>query len=192
MLDVVGTHGFEVLREVRAKDRSLPVIMLSELTDSADHTMALAAGADAYIDKPFDRLELLAVIESVLRRADRALDLTREPRVVTVDGSLLLNRFPSPEHGPRGAYLDGVGLDLPARHLDLLEYLMLHSGEIATREELERAVWGADPALAPKRRIHQTVEYLRGKLADPADSPKFIKNEYAHGYRFKQSVHAYR
>jgi DNA-binding response OmpR family regulator len=190
LLDVIGTNGLEVLRELRSSDSHVPVVMLSQLTDSADHTLALAAGADAYIDKPFDRLELLAVIEAVLRRTDRTLDLATMPRLLTADGTLLLNRLPSSDLGPRSAYLEGAQLDLPAKHLDMLEYLMLRSGEIATRQEIERAVWGGDPDAAPKRRIHQAVESLRGKLGDPADAPRFIKNEYAQGYRFKQSVRA--
>jgi two-component system, OmpR family, copper resistance phosphate regulon response regulator CusR len=128
-LGLPGRDGFEVLEAVRSKNKELPVLILSARDAVEDRVRCLRAGADDYLQKPFQVSELLARIEAILRRGRSDLVL----RLRTDNLFLDLVR--------RKAMRGGRPLDLTARELDLLECLMRHAPNTVSRDTLAKDVW---------------------------------------------------
>jgi DNA-binding response OmpR family regulator len=121
--------GFHVLQDLRSRGKTLPVLVLTGRSER-DVVMCLKAGADDYMRKPFRFDELLARVETRLRSPG-----TAQPNVLT-SGRVRL------DVASRTATLDGEPLDLSARELALLETLLRHAGEVMSRGQLLREVWG--------------------------------------------------
>lgn len=145
-----GMDGFEVLRELRARDHTQPVIMLTARSGTRDTIEGLDAGASDYMPKPFAIAELLARVRSRLRERSAAA-------MVLTDGRVTLDVL------ARRATVDGREVDLSAREFTLAEQFLRHRGETLTREMLLRRVWGLD--FDPGSNIVDVyVRYLRTKL----------------------------
>jgi DNA-binding response OmpR family regulator len=174
LLDILlpGKSGFEVCAEIKTGSPQLPVVMLSARTASTDKVHGLKLGADDYVAKPFDALELLARIEAVLRRSSRppqsdplALDEVR------ID----LQR--------REVFRDDAPLKLSARQFQLLLYLAERRGQLVTREQLQRDVWGfADDVSTRTVDIH--IARLRKAIERNPSVPRLIVTVQGLGYRF--------
>ena len=178
VLDVImpGLSGREVCRRLRAAGNSTPVIMLTQVGSSAERAMSLEEGADDYLNKPFDPFELVARIKAVLRRSRPGTQsLTSASRLAS--GALLLDR-PS-----RRAFLADREVTLTGKSLALLEYLMLHHGEVVSRERLLDEIWGWDYPAAT-RAVDVRVAELRKALGDDSGSPRFVETGVGEGYRF--------
>lgn len=121
--------GLEVLKQLRAAKRMLPVLMLTARGETADRVQGLDSGADDYLPKPFALSELLARMRSLLRRTVRT-----QKKVVYV-GALEVDLV------TRKAAVDGAGLELTPREFDVLAYLMTLEGDIASRHMLIEQVW---------------------------------------------------
>jgi DNA-binding response OmpR family regulator len=172
--------GRAVLQALRNKNDWTPVILLTKVNTPADRVLSLQAGADDYLNKPFDPLELLARIQAILRRTrqgDRSLTGARTLR----SGKLRLDRQ------TRQAALDGRPLNLTARALGVLEYLMLHPMEIVPRERLLDEVWGWSYALET-RAVDTRIAEIRKSLGDDSDKPVYIETVIGQGYRFLGGV----
>ena len=163
--------GLEVCERLRLHRPDLPVMMLTALDAVEDRVAGLRSGADDYLPKPFAFDELLARIEALLRRVDRA------PR----DRSL--------QHGPiqldaaaRICRVDGDEVDLTPTEFDLLAFLMGRSGEALSREAIHREVWGHDFDRGTNL-IDVYVNYVRRKLEE-AGCPSPIETVRGVGYRF--------
>jgi DNA-binding response OmpR family regulator len=178
LLDVMlpGMSGVEVLRVLRREGIGTPVIILSAKGDEIDRVVGLKLGADDYVTKPFSRPELLARIESVLRRR-------RREGVAEVDG------------GERMAFGDvtidvarrevtarGETLHLTPREFDLLAHLAGSPGRIFTREQLLAQIWGYDYA-GDSRTVDVHVSWLRGKLRG-RDGHDYFRTVRGVGYAF--------
>jgi DNA-binding response OmpR family regulator len=178
VLDVLMPRldGREVLRRLRQSDDWTPVILLSQVGTTLDHTLSLQEGADDYLNKPFDPMELIARIQAILRRSQRSDDsLTSAQQLVS--GELLLDRQ------VRRAQVRGNVLPLSARAFSLLEYLMLNCDEPLSRESLLDHVWGwANPV--ETRAIDIRIAELRKALQDDAGAPTYIETITGYGYRF--------
>ncbi len=184
VLDVLmpGPSGREVCRRLRAAGNPTPVIMLTQVGTSAERAMSLEEGADDYLNKPFDPFELVARIRAVLRRAQGgAKPLASAGRLVS--GPLALDR------PARRAFLGGRELLLTAKSLALLEYLMLHHGEVIPRPRLLDEIWGWDYPAAT-RAVDVRVAELRKALEDDVGSPRFVETVVGEGYRFVGRVEA--
>ena len=169
-LGLPDLEGSEVCRRVRATSR-VPIIVLSARGSEADKVHALDLGADDYVTKPFGFLELLARVEALLRRAQRA----ERPERYAFGGVEV-------DFRRRTATRDGVALELSSREFSLLEYLIARRGEAVTREQLLHAVWGY-ASLPLTRTVDMHVAKLRRKLeADPAQ-PRIVVTEQGVGYR---------
>lgn len=184
ILDVImpKLDGREVLRRLRREGNWTPVVLLTQVGDSAERAMALQEGADDYLNKPFDPNELVARMRAVLRRSspDRP-PLSAAQRLAC--GGLVLDRQ------SRRAFLDGSDINLTPKALNLLEYMMMHPDELLSRDRLLDAVWGWDYP-AGTRTVDTRVAELRRSLGDDASRPRFIETLTGQGYRFIAPVGA--
>ena len=161
--------GFEVLRQLRGRDRATPVIILTARDGVQDTVQGLEGGADDYVTKPFRFEELLARVRARLRE-QRAPEET----VLTVGGATLDLRT-------RRVTRDGRTLELSAREFALAELFFRHPGQVLSREQILSNVWGYD--YDPESNIVDVyVRYLRKKLGNER-----IETVRGMGYRFKES-----
>jgi DNA-binding response OmpR family regulator len=174
--------GREVLRRLREAGNWTPVILLTQVGESAERAMALEEGADDYLNKPFDPHELVARMRAVLRRARPGQPpLSSAQRLAS--GDLTLDRR------SRRAYLGSAELGLTPKAIALLEYLMTHPDELLTRDRLLDAVWGWDYPTGT-RTVDTRVAELRKALRDDASDPTYIETVPGQGYRFVGAVGA--
>lgn len=171
MLPKLG--GFDVLRELRHRDIETPVIMLTARGQVVDKVVGLKLGADDYVTKPFEMVELLARIEAKLRRAP----VTLHPAEGYQFGDVRVD-FRRAEV-TRG----GAPLDLSAREFQLLRYFIEHRGATLTRDELLNEVWGYN-AMPSTRTVDVHVAWLRQKIEPNARHPQFILTVHGMGYKF--------
>jgi DNA-binding response OmpR family regulator len=177
ILDVMlpRKNGFEVVRTLRSRGETVPVIMLSARGEETDKVMGLELGAEDYITKPFGLAELLARVRAVLRR-----DGIVRKRGEQVMRAGLLEVNPR----TREVHKDGELVELTATEFDVLWCLIDAADQALTREEILGRVWGPDHHVT-LRTIDNFVLQLRAKLEiDPTD-PKHIVTVRGVGYRFK-------
>jgi len=176
VLDVMlpGRDGFEVCRELRRQGSPLPVLMLTARTQVVDRVVGLKLGADDYLTKPFETVELLARIEALLRRAGGAVG---ESNGAVAFGDVQADfRRGEVRRG-------GVEVAMAPRELELLQYFAAHPGEVLSRNQLLDEVWGYDAAVQ-SRTVDVHVAALRQKLEEDAARPRFFRTVHGRGYRF--------
>jgi two-component system response regulator CpxR len=168
-----GLNGFEVLRQIRAHS-ALPVVMLTARGDDVNRIIGLQMGADDYLPKPFNPMELVARINAVLRRSHAAANQTAAPEVVNV-GDIEMDKR------TRAVRRDGQPIELTAVEYSLLEKLLHAPGRIVEREELVKDVLHRE--LSPfDRSIDTHVSNLRKKLGHTVDGVERIKTVRSVGY----------
>jgi two-component system alkaline phosphatase synthesis response regulator PhoP len=175
LLDVMlpRINGFDVLRELRKRGVETPVIMLTAKGQVADKVSGLKLGADDYVTKPFEMVELLARVEATLRRAP----INVHPAEGYQFGDVRVD-FQRAEVTKGGA-----PLELSAREFQLLKHFIEHRGSTLTREELLNDVWGYN-ALPSTRTVDVHVAWLRQKVEPNPRHPQFILTVHGVGYRF--------
>lgn len=152
---------------------NVPIIMLTAKSEDADKIMGFECGADDYITKPFNILEVKARVRALLRRAG-AVERDKGAAVLTV-GHIRLDTE------ERSAWRDGESVDLTAKEFDLMELLMRNPGRVYSRENLLNVVWGYE-YIGDYRTVDVHVRRLREKLElDPAN-PEFIRTKWGVGY----------
>lgn len=169
--------GYEVLKQLRERQDSVPVLMLTARGAEADRIQGLSLGADDYLVKPFSVLELLARIKAILRRT-RPLD---RPNILK-SGPFRFD-FPALE-----VIRDGKTLDLTPREFRLVEILITHAGRTHSRMELLKLAWDADARPTP-RTVDVHIANLRKKLGEDEGRP-WIATVGGEGYRWIASVEA--
>lgn len=176
LLDVMlpRQSGFDVLRDLRQQGVDTPVIMLTARGQVVDKVVGLKLGADDYVTKPFEMMELLARIEARLRRA-------APPATVDVEAY----RFGNVQVDFRKAEVtrDGELVTLSAREYQLLRYLIEHRGATISRDELLNQVWGYN-AMPNTRTVDVHVAWLRQKIEPNARHPQYILTAHGLGYKF--------
>jgi DNA-binding response OmpR family regulator len=173
LLDIMlpGMDGQEVLRRIRARRSTLPVLMLTARDEVRDKVSALDGGADDYLTKPFDLDELLARMRALVRRADQPQASRMEIGDLKID--LRSHRV----------WRGEKSVELSSREFALLEYFVRHSGQVLSRQQILSAVW--DYAFDPGSNVVDVyVSYLRNKL-DRRGDPSLISTVRGAGYRFE-------
>jgi len=174
LLDVMlpGKDGFEVCREVRKTSR-VPIIMLTARGDVFDRISGLEIGADDYVAKPFEPRELVARIQTILRRVD----------LPGTDQKLLRFEGMEIDKAGRNVTVDGVAVELTSMEFELLLILAQRAGKKISRDEILNQLRGIDAAILT-RAVDIMVSRLRQKLGDSVKPPRFIQTVWGMGYSF--------
>ncbi len=173
-------EGLEVCKQIREKDKAVPIIMLTSRSEEMDKILGLELGADDYIVKPFSIRELIARVKANLRSVDaikkeisKEGDLNTEIQV----GELKIHLE------KRKVILGSQTVDLTAKEFDLLSHFARHPGRSYSRADLLSAVWGYQFS-GYEHTVNSHINRLRTKIEkNPAD-PKYIKTVWGIGYRF--------
>ncbi|HYM01079.1 MAG TPA: response regulator transcription factor [Blastocatellia bacterium] len=175
LLDIMlpGKGGFEVCREIRQSGVMTPILMLTARDHTAEKVLGLKLGADDYVVKPFDMLELLARIEALLRRAAARQSA---PQTV-VFGSVQV------DIDKVEVLREGEPVDLSAQEFKLLQYFVEHQQVVLSRNILLDEVWGYD-AIPSTRTVDVHVAGLRQKLEPDPRRPRHIITVHRLGYKF--------
>lgn len=178
LLDVMlpVLNGFEVCQQIR-EFSNVPVIMLTAKGDDMDKILGLEYGADDYITKPFNILEVKARIKAIIRRS--SVSETKEPPKVYSYNGLRI------DIESRRAYINDKEVNLTAKEFDLLELLMLHPNKVYGREELLNTVWGYDYP-GDVRTVDVHIRRLREKIEESPSNPVFIHTKWGVGYYFQK------
>lgn len=175
LLDVMlpGMDGFGVCMELRRRGHDLPVLMLTARAEVREKILGLKLGADDYLGKPFDMLELLARVEALLRR---------RPSAPEAPGS---HEFGAMKVDLRSATVtvDGEPVALSTMEYRLLACFLQHRGEVLSRERLLDEVWGYDSSVY-SRTVDVHVATLRQKIETNPSRPRFVVTVHRLGYRF--------
>ena len=167
--------GLEACMQIRAFS-NVPIIMLTARSTDMDKLMGFECGADDYVTKPFNILELKARIKALLRRAGGPSRAGRSPALLTV-GDLSLDTE------QRVALRDGRTIDLTAKEYDLIELLMKNPRRVYSRESLMNLVWGYSYA-GDYRTVDVHIRRLREKLEKTPAEPEYIMTKWGVGYYF--------
>ncbi len=174
LLDIMlpNRNGFDVCREWRSQGVSTPVLMLTARGQVADRVLGLRIGADDYVTKPFDMLELTARIEALLRRAaaPQAAGVRIEFGAVVLDTKA------------GEVWRRGEKVALSTREYQLLAYLAEHANQVIPRETLLTEVWGYSSAVTT-RTVDVHMAWLRQKIEDNPASPKHLVTLRGLGYK---------
>jgi DNA-binding response OmpR family regulator len=178
ILDVMlpKIEGTDVCQQIR-EFSAVPVVMVTAKDDDMDKIMGLEYGADDYITKPFNILELKARIKAILRRSALAKPVIRRAEKLT-------QRDISIDTQARRVFVRDREINLTAREFDLLEFFMNNIGRVYEREELLTQIWGADNA-GDVRTVDVHVRRLREKIEESPSDPKYISTKWGVGYYFR-------
>jgi len=185
VLDVMlpGMSGYAVCEELRGQGNLIPVVMLTARTLVEDRIRGFNAGADVYLQKPFDLDELLSVIRSLLSRRGNSIESAPEESASTHSENSFSFGKAHINFDTWEAYCDNRQIRLTALEMKLLRYLIEHEGLVLSRTELLKNVWGMDRAPAT-RTVDTFMLHLRKSFeADPSEPRHFLSVRGA-GYRF--------
>lgn len=181
ILDVMlpDMSGFEICRTIRQK-YFFPIIMLTAKIDDNDKIFGLTLGADDYITKPFNPLEVVARVRTQLRRASQYNSAASGEAVEEIDiRGLVINKT------THRCTLYAESINLTPLEFDILWYLASHRGRVVPSEELFEAVWREKYLKNSSNTVMAHIGRLRDKLNEPAKNPKFIKTVWGIGYEIE-------
>ena len=157
---------------------TVPIIMLTARSEDTDKIIGFECGADDYVTKPFNILELKSRIRAILRRAGSAERKERACRLT--HGHIVL------DSDERAAWKDGTPVDLTAKEFDLMELLLRNPGRVYSRENLLNLVWGYE-YVGDYRTVDVHIRRLREKLEKDPANPEYILTKWGVGYYLKNS-----
>ncbi len=178
VLDVMlpKRNGLEVLHDLRAEGRTMPIIILSAKAAEMDKVAGLELGAEDYVAKPFSLAELLARVRAALRRGHAgAPSPSRRPGIVFGDVEV--------DVAARNVKRAGEPVEMTAREFDVLVCLVNERGRVLSRDDIFRRVWGPKHHGTP-RTVDNFIQQLRAKLEVDPQEPAYIQTVRGVGYRF--------
>lgn len=167
--------GLEACRRIR-EFSSVPIIMLTARSEDTDKLIGFEYGADDYMTKPFNIMELKARIRAITRRVAAQNQKQKQGR--TQAGHIELNSV------ERSAYADGVPVDLTVKEFDMIELFMRNPGRVYSRENLLNIIWGYEYP-GDVRTVDVHIRRLREKLEKNPAEPEYILTKWGVGYYFK-------
>ena len=181
LLDVMlpKLTGFEVCQQIR-EFSDVPIIMLTAKGDDMDKILGLEYGADDYITKPFNILEVKARIKAIIRRSGRSgqkADDKQKEQVQAENEAVRLDK------DGRRAFIEGREVSLTAKEFELLEFLMNHPNKIYNRDKLLHEVWGEDYP-GDVRTVDVHIRRMREKIETNPSEPKYLHTKWGVGYYF--------
>lgn len=177
ILDVMlpGIDGLKVCEELRSKFPSMGIIMLTAKGQDMDKIMGLEYGADDYMIKPFNPVELILRVKALLRRMEDNQNVNRD--------IIELEPFKLDLYSQR-LYKNGVQIDVTPKEYMLFRIFAENPGKAFSRDELLNLVWGYDFVGDPKI-VDVNIRRLRSKVEDDSSNPKFIETVWGTGYRWR-------
>ena len=178
LLDVMlpKMTGFEVCQQIR-EFSAVPIIMLTAKGDDMDKILGLEYGADDYITKPFNILEVKARIKAIIRRTSKGSKGEKKDTTI-VSGEMTIDRE------NRRVTIAGKEINLTAKEFDVLELLATNPNQVYGREKLLTLVWGADYP-GDVRTVDVHIRRLREKIETNSSEPKYVHTKWGVGYFFK-------
>lgn len=178
LLDVMlpKLTGFEVCQQIR-EFSSVPVVMLTAKGDDMDKILGLEYGADDYITKPFNILEVKARIKAIIRRTGKNAAEQEKSRMIQV-GDLML------DSEGRRVSIAGKEINLTAKEFDVLELLVMNPNKVYSRENLLNIVWGYEYP-GDVRTVDVHIRRLREKIETNPSEPKYVHTKWGVGYYFQ-------
>ena len=180
LLDIMlpKMDGFEVCQAIR-EFSDMPIVMLTAKGDDMDKILGLEYGADDYITKPFNILEVKARIKAIMRRTSGGTAKKEARETVIAKGDLKLDT------DSRRLFIEGKEINLTAKEFDLLELLVRNENKVYSRENLLETVWGADYP-GDVRTVDVHVRRLREKIEANPSEPKYVHTKWGVGYYYYQ------
>ncbi len=179
LLDVMlpKLDGFEVCQQVR-EFSDVPIIMLTAKSDDMDKILGLDYGADDYITKPFNVLEVKARIKAIMRRLGTHKSQPAAPSSVIVSGDMKLDQE------SRRVYIADKEIRLTSKEFDILELMITHPNKVYSRDALLQIIWGPDYP-GDVRTVDVHVRRLREKIEANPSEPKYVHTKWGTGYYFQ-------
>ncbi len=182
LLDVMlpKLDGFEVCQNIR-EFSNVPIVMLTAKGDDMDKILGLEYGADDYITKPFNILEVKARIKAIMRRASAAQPVYAEPKQessVIENGDLVLDK------SNRRLTILGTEYNLTSKEFDMLLLLVTNPKKVFSREDLLHTIWGSDYP-GDERTVDVHVRRLREKIEPNPKEPKYVRTKWGVGYYYQ-------
>lgn len=178
LLDIMlpKLNGMEVCQQIR-EFSDMPIMMLTAKGDDMDKILGLEYGADDYITKPFNILEVKARIKAIIRRNSKKR-VKEEKTSVIEKGGLRI------DVEGRRIFIDGKEINLTAKEFDLLELFVTHPNKVYSREKLLNIIWGSDSP-QDARTVDVHVRRLREKVESNPSEPKYVYTKWGVGYFYK-------
>ena len=170
--------GLEVCQQIR-EFSSVPIVMLTAKGEDMDKILGLEYGADDYITKPFNILEVKARIKAIMRRISRKEEKETVLKVLEAGGMRL-------DQESRRVYIASREINLTAKEFDVLELLMLNPNKVYGREKLLSLVWGVEYP-GDVRTVDVHIRRLREKIETNPSEPKYVHTKWGVGYYFQAS-----
>ena len=178
LLDIMlpKMDGFEVCQAIR-EFSNMPIVMLTAKGDDMDKILGLEYGADDYITKPFNILEVKARIKAIMRRTAASEPKEENSKVIESGDSKL-------DCESRRLFVQGREINLTAKEFDLLELMALNPGKVYSRENLLNTVWGYEYP-GDVRTVDVHIRRLREKIEENPSEPKYVHTKWGVGYYFQ-------
>lgn len=179
LLDVMlpGLSGFEVCQQIR-EFSNVPIVMLTAKGEDMDKILGLEYGADDYITKPFNILEVKARIKAIMRRTGSKETAKPAEDTVIKSGDMTIDRE------GRRVYIEDKEINLTAKEFDVLELLVLNPNKVYSREKLLTLVWGEDYP-GDVRTVDVHIRRLREKIEKNPSELRYVHTKWGVGYYFK-------
>ncbi|HBR05365.1 MAG TPA: DNA-binding response regulator [Lachnospiraceae bacterium] len=185
LLDVMlpGLDGMQVCQRIR-EFSDVPIIMLTAKGDDMDKILGFEYGADDYITKPFNILEVKARVKAIVRRAGKKASGGNDADTIKNKNSKY-GDFEIDHDGKR-VFLKGAEINLTSKEFDLLELLITNPNKVYSRESLLKTIWNSDFP-GDVRTVDVHVRRLREKVEENPAAPKYVQTKWGVGYFFKQN-----
>ena len=183
LMDVMMTvmDGIAAMAEIRTFS-NVPIIMLTAKSEDADKVMGLTIGADDYVTKPFNPVELMARVKSQIRRYTL---LGASTGKVEEDGSVLAIGGIELNDKSKEVTLDGELVNLTPLEFDILKLLMTHKGEVLSPRDIYEKVWN-ETVIGAESTVAVHIRHLREKLEYDSANPRYLKAVWGHGYKMDE------
>ncbi len=171
--------GLEVCQQIR-EFSNVPIVMLTAKGEDMDKILGLEYGADDYITKPFNILEVKARIKAIMRRAASEHEVKDDSKIIQ-EGDLQM------DCEGRRVFINGREINLTAKEFDVLELLVLNANRVYSRENLLHTVWG-DSFPGDVRTVDVHIRRLREKIEENPSDPKYVHTKWGVGYYFQHKA----
>lgn len=176
-LNLPDVDGQQICRLIR-KEKDVPILILSARDNVSDKVICLEYGADDYLTKPFENIELTARIKAILRRTETVADCQQEGVIQFFHISI--------DKCDRTVHINGEKINITPKEFELLMYFYEKRGQVLSRDEIVKDIWGKNTVYSWSRSLDVHVKNLRQKIETNPKNPDIIKTVSGVGYKVKK------